>query len=91
MKRLAALLAVAAMNAGGQCVMCFRTAAAQQEARARILNEGIVILLIPPLAILTFFVVLAYRRRHSWSSSSPEPLTDGSSPVACQDAARLIL
>jgi hypothetical protein len=76
MKRLAGLLAIVAANAGAQCVMCFRTAAAQQEARARVLNEGIIILLIPPIAILTFFVVLAYRRRTSWgqvvATSSPE-------------------
>jgi hypothetical protein len=35
-----------------QCVMCYRTAAAQQGARSEVLNKGIVILLVPPLAIL---------------------------------------
>jgi hypothetical protein len=44
-----------------QCVMCFRTASAQQLERARILNEGIMILGIPPLLILSAFVYLAYR------------------------------
>lgn len=35
-----------------QCVMCFRTAAAQQLERSRVLNSGIVILLIPPIVVL---------------------------------------
>jgi hypothetical protein len=46
-----------------QCVMCFRTAAAQQIERARILNEAILLLGIPPLCILAAFAVLIYRRR----------------------------
>lgn len=46
-----------------QCVMCFRTAAAQQLERARVLNEGIFLLGIPPLCILATFAYLAYRRR----------------------------
>jgi hypothetical protein len=43
--------------------MCFRTAAAQQAERARTLNEGIYILGIPPLCLLTAFAYMAYRRR----------------------------
>ena len=35
-----------------QCVMCYRTAAAQQLERSRVLNSGIVILLIPPIVVL---------------------------------------
>jgi len=35
-----------------QCVMCYRTAAAQQGARSAVLNKGILILLIPPFLIL---------------------------------------
>ena len=35
-----------------QCVMCYRTAAAQQGARSQVLNKGIAILLIPPVVIL---------------------------------------
>lgn len=46
-----------------QCVMCFRTAAAQQVERARVLNEGIFLLGIPPLCILAAFAYLTYRRR----------------------------
>jgi hypothetical protein len=46
-----------------QCVMCLRNAGAQQLERARVLNEGILLLGIPPLCILAIFVYLAYRRR----------------------------
>lgn len=46
-----------------QCVMCSRDAAAQQIERARVLNEGIFLLAIPPVCILAGFAYLAYRRR----------------------------
>ena len=39
-----------------QCIMCLRTAAAQQLERARVLNEGIFLLGIPPVIILAGFV-----------------------------------
>jgi hypothetical protein len=45
-----------------QCVMCFRTAAAQQGERSRVLNAGIVILLIPPILVLAGILLLAYRK-----------------------------
>jgi hypothetical protein len=46
-----------------QCVMCFRTAAAQQLERARVLNDGIFMLGAPSLLVLAGFVYLIYRRR----------------------------
>jgi hypothetical protein len=46
-----------------QCVMCFRTAAAQQLERSRVLNSGILILIIPPLLVLTLLLTLAFRRK----------------------------
>jgi hypothetical protein len=45
-----------------QCVMCFRTAAAQQLERSRVLNSGIVILLIPPILVLGLILFLAWRK-----------------------------
>jgi hypothetical protein len=42
--------------------MCFRTAAAQQAERSRVLNHGIVILLIPPFLILAAILTLAWRK-----------------------------
>jgi hypothetical protein len=47
--------------------MCFRTAAAQNSARARVLDIGIIILAIPPVAILTGFLVLCYKRRTTYA------------------------
>lgn len=67
MKRLLALLPVAASSAFAQCVMCFRTAAAQQAERARVMNLGIIIMLIPPVLILAGFMVLCYKRRTTYA------------------------
>ena len=46
-----------------QCVMCFRTAAAQQAARSAVLNKGILILLVPPFCVLGTILFMAWRRR----------------------------
>jgi hypothetical protein len=45
-----------------QCVMCFRTAAAQQLARSRVMNSGILILLVPPILVLGLILLMAYRK-----------------------------
>jgi hypothetical protein len=42
--------------------MCFRTTAAQQLERSRVLNHGILVLLIPPLLILGGLIWMARRR-----------------------------
>jgi hypothetical protein len=76
MKRLAALLPLMSTGAFAQCVMCFRTAAAQQSERARVLNAGIVIMLLPPLVILSGFVLLLYVRRKTYADSGPATAPD---------------
>lgn len=68
MKRLAPLFALAA-SAHAQCVMCFRTAEAQNMARAQVLNHGILIMGIPPFLILAGFLLLAWRRSHTFGQS----------------------
>ena len=45
-----------------QCVMCFRTAAAQQAERSRVLNSGILILGAPPFLILAGFIGYVFSR-----------------------------
>ena len=45
-----------------QCVMCYRTAAAQQLERSRVLNQGILILLVPPILVLAGILLLAFRK-----------------------------
>ncbi len=72
MKRFAALLPFTAAGAFAQCVMCFRTAAAQQYERARVMNAGIIIMLVPPLLILGGFVLLFYRRRKTYADPQPD-------------------
>ena len=72
MKRLLTIVPLAALAANAQCVMCFRTAAAQQAERAKVLNLGIIILLIPPFLILGGFLYLAYRRRRSYTAPEIE-------------------
>lgn len=52
-----------------QCVMCFRTAAAQQAERSRVLNSGIVILLIPPMVVLALILWMAFRKNERVLSS----------------------
>jgi len=71
MRRLgisAFLFGLAGHSAFAQCVMCFRTAAAQQSERARVLNAGILIMLIPPVLILSGFMLLFYLRRKTYSA-----------------------
>ena len=69
-----ALLAVlSAALANAQCVMCYRTAAAQQAERARMLNFGIIIMLIPPFLILGGFLYLIYRQSGKFASDADEP------------------
>jgi len=56
--------------------MCFRNAAAQQLERARVLNEGIIVLLIPPLAIICLLLWMARRRTRDSQSAPPDPQSE---------------
>jgi len=75
LKRVIVALFLATASCWGQCVMCFRTAAAQNAARARLLNMGIVLLGAPPFCILAGFIFLAWRRNQAFSS---DPHADAS-------------
>jgi len=77
MKRLAALLPILASSAYAQCVMCFRTAAAQNAARAHVMNLGILIMGIPPILILAGFLLLCYKRRKTYADAEPVQLPAG--------------
>lgn len=61
MRRLL-LLPVLALGLHAQCVMCYRTSHAQQAARSRVLNAGILVLGAPPFLILAGFVVYVFKR-----------------------------
>lgn len=65
MKRLLlvpALYLALTVPAGAQCVMCYRTAHAQSEARSHVLNWGILILGAPPFLILAGFVAFVFSK-----------------------------
>ena len=65
MKKLlpvAALAAALSIPASAQCVMCYRTAHAQNDARSRVLDVGIVILGAPPFLILAGFIAFVFSK-----------------------------
>jgi hypothetical protein len=61
LKRLL-LIPLLAAGLNAQCVMCYRTAHAQQEARSRVLNAGILVLGAPPFLILAGFIAFVFKR-----------------------------
>ena len=67
MKRLLAVLPIAVSMASAQCVMCFRTAAAQNIERAKVMNVGIFIMMVPPILILAGFLLLCWRRSKTYA------------------------
>jgi hypothetical protein len=67
--RTAVALFLVAANSWAQCVMCYRTAAAQNAARAHLLNMGIVLLGLPPFCILGGFLILAWRRNQAYAAT----------------------
>jgi hypothetical protein len=57
-------------------VMCYRTAAAQQAERSRVLNSGIVILLVPPILVLGLILLLAFRKNRAVTSITAGDVTE---------------
>ena len=69
MKRLLLIPVLAAalsLPAGAQCVMCYRTAHAQNEARSHVMNLGILLLGAPPFLILAGFVAFVFSRNEKY-------------------------
>jgi ABC-type methionine transport system permease subunit len=65
---IAALAAALSLPAGAQCVMCYRTAHAQNNARARVLDYGILILGAPPFLILAGFIAFVFSKDKQFRS-----------------------
>ena len=59
---IAALFTALSLPAGAQCVMCYRTAHAQNDARSRVLDMGILILGAPPFLILAGFIAFVFSK-----------------------------
>ena len=57
-----ALFAALSLPASAQCVMCYRTAHAQNDARSRVMNWGILILGAPPFLILAGFITFVFSK-----------------------------
>ena len=57
-----ALFTALSLPAGAQCVMCYRTAHAQNQARSQVLDLGILILGAPPFLILAGFVAFVFSK-----------------------------
>jgi hypothetical protein len=62
MMRRLLLAAVLTLPASAQCVMCYRTAHAQNEARSHVMNSGIFILGVPPFLILAGFIAFVFSK-----------------------------
>lgn len=58
-----------------QCVMCFRTAAAQNHARMEVLDIGVLLLGIPPFLILAGYCVLFYKKNESCGAVEDHPVS----------------
>jgi hypothetical protein len=72
MKRLLAILPLAVSAASAQCVMCYRTAAAQNLERARVMDIGILIMGVPPFLILAGFLLLCWRKNKSYATQEKD-------------------
>ena len=59
---VAVLAAALSLPSAAQCVMCYRTAHAQNSARARVLDLGILLLGAPPTLILAGFIAFVFSR-----------------------------
>jgi hypothetical protein len=59
---VATLAAALSLPAAAQCVMCYRTAHAQNEARSHVMNSGILILGAPPFLILAGFIAFVFSK-----------------------------
>ncbi|HLK67853.1 MAG TPA: hypothetical protein VKU19_30685 [Bryobacteraceae bacterium] len=84
MKRLLLVPALAAalcMPAGAQCVMCYRSAHSQNDARARVLNWGILILGAPPFLILAGFCAFVFKKNEVCGNAEPGATADWLDPV----------
>jgi ABC-type methionine transport system permease subunit len=73
MRKLLPMVALAtalSLPAGAQCVMCYRTAHAQNDARSRVLDMGILILGAPPFLILAGFIAFVFSKDKQFRTSN---------------------
>ena len=56
------LIGALALPLSAQCVMCYRTAHAQNAARSKVMNLGILLLGAPPFVILAGFIAFVFAK-----------------------------
>ena len=56
------LIGALALPLSAQCVMCYRTAHAQNAARSKVMNMGILLLGAPPFVILAGFIAFVFSK-----------------------------
>jgi len=64
------------------CAMCKTVAAAQSKEAATSLNWGILLLLVPPVAIMSSLLLFAFRCRNAPRPTLEEDLSGGNEDVA---------
>jgi len=70
------LLVTLGLPAWGQCAMCREAAASQNAEGVKALNRGIILLAIPPVAILVGIGCVTYRYRNSYRGQGSETYPD---------------
>jgi hypothetical protein len=61
---IAAFISVGSISVLGQCSMCNAVASAQSEGAAKALNHGILLLLVPPVGIMSAILIWAFKYRN---------------------------
>jgi hypothetical protein len=80
---LLALFTALSVPAPAQCVMCYRSAHAQNQARARVLNLGILLLGAPPFLILAGFIAFVFSKdKVGQAGGGNESTPDHAMPLA---------
>ncbi len=72
--RVMALVLLGAAAAAAQCAMCYQNAASQDSRALAALNSGILLLLVPPVAIMAGIFFRAFRHRNPASTETPRIL-----------------
>ena len=78
---LATLLSGSSLGFAQGCPMCYNTAAAAKAGAIHALRSGIIVLLLPPLAMFIGIFVIAFRSRESSGDDGPERVALGAEPV----------
>lgn len=83
---LSALIAICGVLASSStawaqsCAMCYNAAAAAKATAIQALRHGILILLVPPLAMFIGIFAVAFRRSNSFSGEQAEELGEDQEP-----------